>query len=350
MMPELGPQTYSTGQRLHRSHRRPRRPRRAPRRRSASIERAEARASGRRRVRRRLSRGERRRAARSRRAKGLFAYHASTDAISRRPCARPTAPDRAGHGGARDWSASIPPRSAASPRRRRSRRRNPTAIEPGLYTVVLEPQAVADSFRCSSARSTRARPTKDAARSQAGGGTKLGEKIADERVTIYSDPTDPDLLAQPFDGEGLPLERRVWIENGILKNFSYSTLLGAEAGQGSRPAAAAEVAAAVVAVRRRWRGGLKMVGGTKSTRRAHRRHAARHSRHALLLHPLPRSAHGAAHRPHARRHVPHRERQDHAGAQELPLEREPAVHAEQDRGDRARRADGGGPGDAGACA
>src|SRR5258705_13911116 len=53
------------------------------------------------------------------------------------------------------------------------------------------------------------------------GGTKLGEKIADERVTIYSDPTDPDLLAQPFDNSGFPLRRVVYIENGVLQNFSY---------------------------------------------------------------------------------------------------------------------------------
>ena len=59
-------------------------------------------------------------------------------------------------------------------------------------------------------------------------------------------------------------------------------------------------------------GGLALTGGTKTTERADRRLRARHPRHALLLHPLARSAHGAAHRPHARRHVPDREGQDHA--------------------------------------
>jgi predicted Zn-dependent protease len=55
-----------------------------------------------------------------------------------------------------------------------------------------------------------------------GGGTKIGEKIADERVTIISDPMDSALLTQPFDGQGLPLGRQVWVENGVLKNLFYS--------------------------------------------------------------------------------------------------------------------------------
>ncbi len=57
---------------------------------------------------------------------------------------------------------------------------------------------------------------------KAGGGNKIGEKIVDSRVTIFSDPADPQLLAQPFDGEGLPLARQVWIENGALRQLYYS--------------------------------------------------------------------------------------------------------------------------------
>jgi predicted Zn-dependent protease len=55
-----------------------------------------------------------------------------------------------------------------------------------------------------------------------GGGTKIGEKIMDERLSIYADPFDPQVLAQPFDGDGLPLGRQVFIENGVLKTLYYS--------------------------------------------------------------------------------------------------------------------------------
>jgi predicted Zn-dependent protease len=65
----------------------------------------------------------------------------------------------------------------------------------------------------------------------AGGGNKIGEKIVDERVTIVSDPRDPQLLGQPFDGEGLPLGRQVWVENGVLKQLYYSRFWAKKQGK-----------------------------------------------------------------------------------------------------------------------
>ncbi len=123
-----------------------------------------------------------------------------------------------------------------------------------MYTVVLEPQAVANLIPLlGGAFNGRNADEGRSPFSKAGGGTKVGEKIADERVTIYSDPSDPDLLGQPFDNEGLPIQRRVWVEKGILKNLTYSRFWanrqGTQAtggGGGGFP------------------GGLKMVGGTKS--------------------------------------------------------------------------------------
>ncbi len=40
-------------------------------------------------------------------------------------------------------------------------------------------------------------------------------------MTIVSDPSDPDLLGDPFDSEGLPLGRVAWVEGGVLKNLVY---------------------------------------------------------------------------------------------------------------------------------
>ena len=101
--------------------------------------------------------------------------------------------------------------------------RNPVAVEPGRYTVILEPQAVADLVQLL-AFSLDARSADEgrSAFSRQGGGTKIGEKIVDSKVTLFSDPTDPQLLGQPWNGEGLPLNREVWIENGVLKQLAYS--------------------------------------------------------------------------------------------------------------------------------
>ena len=104
---------------------------------------------------------------------------------------------------------------------------DPVAVEPGRYTVILEPQAVGDlvqlmEFYLGARESDEGRSpfTKQ------GGGNKVGEKIADSRVTIFSDPRDPDLLAQPYDGEGLPLGRQMWVENGVLKQLYYTRFWG----------------------------------------------------------------------------------------------------------------------------
>ena len=101
--------------------------------------------------------------------------------------------------------------------------RNPVAVEPGRYTVILEPQAVGDLVQLL-AFSLDARSADEgrSAFSRTGGGTKIGEKIVDAKVTLFSDPADPQLLGQPYNGEGLPLNREVWIENGVLKQLAYS--------------------------------------------------------------------------------------------------------------------------------
>jgi PmbA protein len=49
---------------------------------------------------------------------------------------------------------------------------------------------------------------------------KLGEKIADERITLIDDGTIPGLFgSSPFDDEGVPTRRTPVIEKGVLKNY-----------------------------------------------------------------------------------------------------------------------------------
>jgi predicted Zn-dependent protease len=197
-------------------------------------------------------------------SKGLFAYHRSTDA-SLSTTAR--TPDGTGSGwasaGARDWSKIDPSALGTVAAQKAVASRNPVAIEPGNYTVVLEPQAVADlvpllggAFNARSADEGRGTFSKR------GGGTRLGEKVMDERVTIYSDPADADLLASPFDGEGLPMKRRVWVENGVLRNFSYNRFWAQKQGKeptgGGGGGGGGGFGGGLP-------GGLKMVGGTKTT-------------------------------------------------------------------------------------
>ncbi|MEO5590799.1 MAG: TldD/PmbA family protein [Gemmatimonadaceae bacterium] len=192
-------------------------------------------------------------------SKGLFAYHRSTDA-SLSTTVR--TPDGTGSGwasaGARNWGAIDPAALGARAAQKAVASRNPAAIEPGMYTVVLEPQAVADLIpQLGGAFNGRSADEGRSPFSKRGGGTKVGEKIADERVTIYSDPTDAELLTSPFDGEGLPIQRRVWIDKGVLKNLTYSRYWAQK--QGVQPTGGGGGFGGGG-----FPGGLKMEGGTKS--------------------------------------------------------------------------------------
>jgi predicted Zn-dependent protease len=194
--------------------------------------------------------------------RGLFAYHRSTDANLSTTV---RTPDGTGSGwasaGARNWGAIDPAALGARAAQKAVASRNPTAIEPGMYTVVLEPQAVADLIPLlGGAFNARSADEGRSPFSKRGGGTKLGEKIADERVTIYSDPTDADLLNSPFDGEGLPIQRRVWIDKGILKNLTYSRYWAQK--QNVQPTGGGGGGGGGFGGG--FPGGLKMAGGTKS--------------------------------------------------------------------------------------
>jgi predicted Zn-dependent protease len=186
-------------------------------------------------------------------SQGLFAYHRTSDAglsVTART------PDGTGSGwasgGARDWRAVDPAAIGRVAAGKAVASRNPVPVEPGLHTAVLEPLAVADLVPLLGA-ALNAR-TADEGRSpfsKPGGGTRVGERVADERVTLYSDPADPALLGQPFDDEGLPIARTVWIEKGILRNLAYSRFWAQK--QGVRPTGSPLA------------GGLALTGGTRST-------------------------------------------------------------------------------------
>lgn len=99
---------------------------------------------------------------------------------------------------------------------------NAKAIEPGKYTVILEPAAAADLIQ--NMRFNMGARQADEGRSflsRKGGGTKLNEKIVDERVTIYTDPFNDDVPASPWTNDGLARKKMDLIRNGVVKNLFY---------------------------------------------------------------------------------------------------------------------------------
>lgn len=101
--------------------------------------------------------------------------------------------------------------------------RNPRKIEPGKYTTILEPSCVAEMVR--SLLFTMDARNADEGRSyfsRKGGGTKLGEKIFPDTVTVVSDPSDRTVPGSPWGEDGLPQKRVEWIDRGVVKNLRAS--------------------------------------------------------------------------------------------------------------------------------
>ena len=60
---------------------------------------------------------------------------------------------------------------------------------------------------------------------------KMDQKIASELVTIIDDGTRPKGMAsKPFDGEGVPTQKRIIVDKGVLKGFMYNTIVAKRAG------------------------------------------------------------------------------------------------------------------------
>ncbi|HEY8212125.1 MAG TPA: TldD/PmbA family protein [Myxococcaceae bacterium] len=99
----------------------------------------------------------------------------------------------------------------------------PTKLDPGRYTVVLEPAAVAellmfmlfsmDARSADEGRSFFVKP---------GGGNRMGEKIFGPHITITSPVGDPLLPVPPFGMDGMAMAPLTWIDQGTVKALMYS--------------------------------------------------------------------------------------------------------------------------------
>lgn len=127
--------------------------------------------------------------------------------------------------------------------------RNPVRIEPGRYTLIMEPQATFElikalffgvprllynylslksnlgerSYPFHDLRVTKV-PVSRYAHPYEVNATKLGQRVFDERVTLRWDPLDPDLGRVPFwasKGDVYPVQPVTWVKNGVLTALAY---------------------------------------------------------------------------------------------------------------------------------
>jgi predicted Zn-dependent protease len=96
--------------------------------------------------------------------------------------------------------------------------REPREVEPGHYTAILPPAAVLDlvgflfyDFAGTAVLDKRSCFT-----------GRIGKKILGENVTLWDDAYHPLQTGPVFDGEGLPRQKVLLVDRGVVKNLVYS--------------------------------------------------------------------------------------------------------------------------------
>ncbi len=171
-------------------------------------------------------------------SKGLFAYNTATN-VNFSVTLRTSDGKGSGYAtkGYNDFSKLDVKKATSIAAQKAVRSTEARAIEPGKYTVILEPAAAAvllenifyamDARQADEGRSFLSKP---------GGKTKLNEKLVDERVSFYSDPLNDELPTQPWSGDGRPQEKVTWIDKGVIKNLYYSRFWAEKKGVKAVPA------------------------------------------------------------------------------------------------------------------
>lgn len=100
---------------------------------------------------------------------------------------------------------------------------DPKAVEPGRYTLIMEPQAVHDlMINAIYVMDRYSAENFQTVYTLRPGQSKIGLKVFDDRITIRTDPMDPECGYIPFDLNGYPYRPVKWVENGILKELAYN--------------------------------------------------------------------------------------------------------------------------------
>ena len=130
------------------------------------------------------------------------------------------------HGAATSWAKANaadvreinPVALAQQASEKAERAQDPVELEPGRYTVIFEPAAVLDlvGFLFYDFAATAVEDK----RSCFSG--RMGKTLFGKNITITDDVYHPEQLGPPFDGEGMPRQRVVLVDKGVLRNLVYS--------------------------------------------------------------------------------------------------------------------------------
>ena len=103
-------------------------------------------------------------------------------------------------------------------------------VEPGEYEVILEPYAVSELLSFLGYLGFHALAVQEG---RSFFSNRFGEKMVDEKVTIYDDGFDPEGLQVPFDFEGVPKKKVTFFEGGVAKEVTYDSFTAGREGKKS---------------------------------------------------------------------------------------------------------------------
>jgi predicted Zn-dependent protease len=106
----------------------------------------------------------------------------------------------------------------------------PIQVEPGEYEVILEPYAVSELLSFLGYLGFHALAVQEG---RSFFSNRFGEKIVDEKVTIYDDGLDPEGLQIPFDFEGIAKKRVTFFDRGVAKEVTYDSFTAGREGKKS---------------------------------------------------------------------------------------------------------------------
>jgi predicted Zn-dependent protease len=159
-------------------------------------------------------------------SRGLFAYYQYAEASFILTC---RTPDGGGSGwagltGVKDVTRIDATQLTEVAADKAVQSQKPRAVEPGRYTVILEPRANARFLSLMmglfNARTVEG-PVGNYFSGKEPGTSKIGEKLFSDMFTLKSDVGNPILRQTPIGPDGMPARPVTWIDKGVLKNLFY---------------------------------------------------------------------------------------------------------------------------------
>jgi predicted Zn-dependent protease len=158
-------------------------------------------------------------------SEGLFAYYRYAEASFILTCRTPdgTGSGWAGTTGLKDVTAIDAAAITEVAADKALRSRKPRALEPGNYTVILEPRPAARflSLMLFALNARAAEEGRSFMSAGEKGQTKIGQKVFGDNITIRSDVGNPVLRQTPIGPDGLAARPITWVDKGVVRNLFY---------------------------------------------------------------------------------------------------------------------------------